>query len=403
MKWSCAASLAAIVASPSVAFNLSAPKFLVLGALEVDQQTRSAAGRFQTAAEPANRISALLRVNKVDEVTSTPLSGSPTPESVATLISEHKRKKRNKYTAFSKVDNRALDPYDELMSESESRIAILEQEKREKENLHKRSRQLRTFGQNLDHLHDERTPTSHEQPSLAFPNNKDIDPYDPTTFGYVEIGTVKGSHGVHGWLKVISESDFADARLCVTSDTLRHIKAPNKRAPRPIILRQGKRRQGQEYLVLLDGADDREAADRFRGCTLYARQEDDIPERKQDEFLVTDLVGLKVFLLPDKQVLSDHAEICLSTRKLVGEVAGIVLGDEMSSIPGLAHDMLEVSVSREFAGHSDTLVLIPFVPQIVPIVDIEKRELVIDPPPGLLALTYVRQERFHIKGLLAPA
>jgi len=40
-----------------------------------------------------------------------------------------------------------------------------------------------------------------------------LDPSDPTTFGFEQIGTILTPHGIKGELKVKIESDFADLRL----------------------------------------------------------------------------------------------------------------------------------------------------------------------------------------------
>ena len=36
---------------------------------------------------------------------------------------------------------------------------------------------------------------------FGFPSNK-LNPYDPTTFGYIKIGVIISAHGVHGWCKI---------------------------------------------------------------------------------------------------------------------------------------------------------------------------------------------------------
>lgn len=46
---------------------------------------------------------------------------------------------------------------------------------------------------------------------------------------------------------------------------------------------------------------------------------------------------------------------------------------------------------------------IPFVPQIVSSVSLDKRMISIVPPKGLLDLSYRREEKVRIKGLLPPA
>ena len=43
---------------------------------------------------------------------------------------------------------------------------------------------------------------------FVFPDNKDINPNDPASFGFIEIGTVVGPHGVHGEIKVKSSTGF---------------------------------------------------------------------------------------------------------------------------------------------------------------------------------------------------
>ena len=89
--------------------------------------------------------------------------------------------------------------------------------------------------------------------------------------------------------------------------------------------------------------------------------------------------------------------------KFVGTVGGVVLAEEMCSIPGLGQDLLEVILPRGRLGipsWRDEMVLIPLVPSIVPTIDIERRILYIDPPSGLLDLTYVKEENVRIKGFL---
>lgn len=244
-------------------------------------------------------------------------------------------------------------------------------------------------------------------------------PYDPQTFGYVELGAVSGAHGVHGWLKIKSSTgvtsidDAAQNRLC--SPGVRHIKPANKRAPRPVVLVQGRHRHADEYLVQLDDIHDRDEAQKLRGATLYIREEQqreheedtasEFGEHEPEEYYVQDLVGLEVFLV-------EHQNGSKKTRrtgnndgskKFVGTVGGVVFADELCSIPGLGHDYLELVLPRGIGGTAswkDEMVLVPLVPQIVPIVDLVGGEIYLDPPSGLLDLTYVRAENARIKGFL---
>ena len=51
-----------------------------------------------------------------------------------------------------------------------------------------------------------------ERGARIYPDEALIDPYDPSTFGFVFVGTVLGAHGLSGELKVRAVSDFAQER-----------------------------------------------------------------------------------------------------------------------------------------------------------------------------------------------
>ena len=186
-------------------------------------------------------------------------------------------------------------------------------------------------------------------------------------------------------------TDFPLDRLCTAG--IRHLKSANKRAPREVVLLNGKHRLGDEYLIQLNQVNDRDTAQKLRGSLLYIREEQKSYDLNVNEYVISDLVGLDVYLKD-------------SSDKYVGFVAGVVFSDDVCSIPGLGHDYLEITIPRGIGGTSsyrDELVLIPMVPEIVPEVDITGKRIMIDPPAGLLDLTYVREEKSRIKGFLPPA
>jgi 16S rRNA processing protein RimM len=259
-----------------------------------------------------------------------------------------------------------------------------------------------------------------ERNKILFPDNKTIDPYDPSTYGYTELGTILGPHGVHGLLKISAVTEFSE-RLCAPG--IRHLKAPNRRSPREIVLLEGRHRLKNEYLIKFEGISNRNEALKLRGSALYARQEERPQDIGEDEFLVTELVGLDVYLVTgygeddteletdyetdddnelEQNQSQDDGQINIG-GKFVGTVQGVVLAEEMCSTPGLGQDLLEVVLPRGRNGipsWKDEMVLIPLVPSIVPTVDIERRIIYIDPPGGLLDLTYVKEEYKRIKGFL---
>lgn len=86
-----------------------------------------------------------------------------------------------------------------------------------------------------------------------------------------------------------------------------------------------------------------------------------------------------------------------SRRLFIGKVVGVVPPDELCN-PEAAkfmHSLLEIQ-KRD----SKQLVLVPFVPHIVVHVDISNGVVLIDPPDGLLDLTYEEFKRVVIRGLL---
>lgn len=48
----------------------------------------------------------------------------------------------------------------------------------------------------------ERREAKRERGTIEYPDVSDFDPYDPTTFGFVEVGQILGAHGVKGEMKV---------------------------------------------------------------------------------------------------------------------------------------------------------------------------------------------------------
>lgn len=317
-----------------------------------------------------------------------------------------RRIKKNKYANFSTADKIQVDPFEALLNESEQKNKELKKEIAKKEN-----KKIELDEETLEAMKKEKR----DRNKLLFPDNKSIDPYDPSTYGYTELGTIIGPHGVHGLLKIAAVTDFPE-RLC--SPGIRHLKAQNRRSPREVRLLEGRHRLKNEYLIKFEGVSDRNEAVKLRGSVLYARQEERPESIGEDEYLVTELVGLEVRLVTgygeeDIEDRDDGADFegNMSQEnsdkniggRFVGTIQGVVLAEEMCSIPGLGQDLLEVVLPRGRHGTAswkDELVLIPLVPSIVTTVDIERRIIYINPPGGLLDLTYVREDNVRIKGFL---
>ena len=333
----------------------------------------------------------------------------------ATIITARHAKK-NKYANFSKTDNLPMDPFEAMLTESRDKLKQLHEEKKSTKK-NKRQHQDITSLEAVDDLlaateddggEDDDViliEEKRERNKRFFPDTQTIDPYDPTTYGYIELGTIIGAHGVHGWMKLTSTTDFGDVRLCEPG--IRHIKPANRRSPREVELLEGRPLRSDAstagtdskptYLVRLGNVEDREEALKMRGYVLYALEEEKVDDYlEEDEYIVSDLVGLNVFL---DETCSDQTTGSFEDL-FVGNIRGVVLGSEMCAVPGLGQDLLEISLPSSLGGQSEDLVLVPFVPEIVCNVDLDGKMVTISPPKGLLQLSYRREEKVRIKGLL---
>ena len=258
--------------------------------------------------------------------------------------------------------------------------------------------------------------------SWAYPDAAQVDQRDPTTFGFTEIGVVLGAHGTRGELKVSSDSDFAQERLCKPGRTW--LRRKRRRAPREERIVRGRKGPGtNNFLVTLDSVANREEAAAMRGSTLFVRRELR-PELQSDEMMLWELEGLSVVLAERAPPLDDGDAVEQAAADAddavrwtagarVGTVSGVVPREELTGSRTLGNDLLEVTLAAasgeeaeqededaEEADGDDT-VLVPFVPQIVVDVRLDEGLVLIDPPAGLLAIVQPKRvERVVIRGLL---
>eukprot|EP00741_Cyanophora_paradoxa_P019177 tig00021123_g18515.t2 len=118
------------------------------------------------------------------------------------------------------------------------------------------------------------------------------------------------------------------------------------------------------FIIRLAGIDCREAAEELRGSKLYASASERPVLEEGVEYHVRDLIGMDVCLENQESGSED-----LGNAKNIGRVLSVI---------NAGNDILEIQLD----GGSTALV--PFVKQIVPIVDMVHRKIVLRPPPGLL-------------------
>jgi 16S rRNA processing protein RimM len=176
--------------------------------------------------------------------------------------------------------------------------------------------------------------------------------------GWMEIGSIVGAQGIKGEVKVYPNSDFPER---FEQPGERWLWGSQDLQPRSIQLQKGYEIPGRGlYVVQLAGITDRSQAENLRGKMLLLPATDR-PKLRSGEYHSQDLIGLPVF------------------HQVTGLEIGIV-----TDIFTAGHEILVVSAPQ---GNSKTAeAMIPFVKEIVPIVDLANRRIEILPPPGLLEI-----------------
>jgi 16S rRNA processing protein RimM len=158
----------------------------------------------------------------------------------------------------------------------------------------------------------------------------------------LNVGRIGKAHGILGEATIEVRTDEAEDRFAIGAvlETESHgnLTVASARVHNGILL------------LAFDGIEDRNAIEALRNELLYADVDINAPGIDEDDYHVLQLIGCKAYLVDGDEF---------------GEVA------EVLNLPG--QDVLVIK-----SESSETL--IPFVRQLVPIVDISARRLVVIPP-----------------------
>jgi 16S rRNA processing protein RimM len=197
---------------------------------------------------------------------------------------------------------------------------------------------------------------------------------------WLEIGTIIAAQGLKGEVRINPSSDFPER---FERPGKRWLRSPDGINIREVELLQGRYLAGKNlYVLQLAGVQDRNDAEALRGYQLLVSSSDR-PQLAKDEYHVSDLLDLEVY------------------NQLTGERLGVV-----SDVYTAGNDLLEVKLDKQLVVEEDfnsptqerkngkvktkkpkvKTILIPFVKEIVPIVNLQEKRIEILPPPGLLDL-----------------
>jgi len=173
---------------------------------------------------------------------------------------------------------------------------------------------------------------------------------------WLTVGLITSCHGINGQVKVKSLSDFEERFLKPGKRWLQKENEP----PSKIELISGFKQPGKEtFIVKLQGINTRNHAEQLKKFKILVKT-DKLPKLTKDEFHLLELVNLDVKILKNDEY----------------KTIGIVINLENEK-----NNLLIIELFK-----SQKEVLVPFVKEIVPLVDIKNNFLIINPPNGLLEL-----------------
>ena len=170
---------------------------------------------------------------------------------------------------------------------------------------------------------------------------------------YFPIGKLLAAHSLRGAFKMRYLGDLPEQLLAIKSVYLQ--QTPEAPVEGPFAVEHLQVHKGQTYLLKLKGIDNRSAAESYaKQFVSIARAE--APDLPEETYYVDDLIG---FTCVD------------ADGETIGSVKHIVQG----------HQDLLVVATPDGKEH-----WVPFVFEMVPELDVDRREMVLTPPPGLFDL-----------------
>jgi 16S rRNA processing protein RimM len=178
----------------------------------------------------------------------------------------------------------------------------------------------------------------------------------------VGVGRIGRAHGLRGEVSVIPWTDTPDERFVVGVElTLGTGNGSVRPGSAPLTIETARVHSGR-WLLSFAGVDDRNGAEALQGATLLLPAVARPVIEDPDEFYDSDLTGL-----------------------LARTADGRELGRVSDVVHGPAGDYLVLTVAAS-EGSPAREHLVPFVIDIVPVVDLAAGTVTVDPPEGLFEL-----------------
>ncbi|MEL6911673.1 MAG: ribosome maturation factor RimM [Cyanobacteria bacterium J06648_1] len=198
----------------------------------------------------------------------------------------------------------------------------------------------------------------------------------------LEVGTITSPQGLKGELRVYSESDFPER---FTKAGTRWLQHPNTGAITEVRLKGGRTMSSKNlYVVSLEGVADRNQAEAYRNYKLLV-DKSDRPKLSKDEYHVADLVGTEVY----HQQTGENIGVVVDLYTAGNDLLEIRLHKQPEAQADPTRDLSQISRRSKRKKYrpkkqKPLTIFVPFVKEIVPIVDLANQRLEISPPDGLI-------------------
>ena len=173
---------------------------------------------------------------------------------------------------------------------------------------------------------------------------------------WLTVGLITSPHGINGKVKVKSLTDFEERFLVPGTRWVQKENDP----PSAIELTAGFKQPGKEtFIISFKGITTRNDAEKLKKHRIMVKT-NKLPKLNKEEFHFIELVNLEVKVLENEEL------------KVIGKVV---------NLENERNNLLVVELFK-----NKKKVLIPFVKEIVPVINKRKNYIVIKPPKGLLEL-----------------
>ena len=173
---------------------------------------------------------------------------------------------------------------------------------------------------------------------------------------WLVVGLITSCHGLNGQVKVKSLSDFEERFL---KPGKRWLQRANE-SPAIVELNSGFKQPGKEtFIMKFEGINTRDHAEKIKKYKILVKS-NKLPKLKKGEFHLLELINLQVKTIENSEL------------KIIGKVV---------NLENEKNNLLVIELFK-----NQKKVLIPFVKEIVPLIDIKNNFIIINPPNGLLEL-----------------